>query len=237
MDQNLERFLDQDPLGKLFELVAEVRQPFLGRLALRYPNIGRALSRVSAETRAKLAFKDEASIRQSAEILGVSFEELKGYFDILCSIEEELTALTKEAVSYSTLRRSGGALLHHSPVTKIKDGKMPADSLKPYIVYWSGDWCFPCQLTKPTFARLSRFFDRCSLYYCVDDELRRSQGVRLVPQLVAYFPDGGRVFSRCGTTTRELWDNLNLLITVGRGFSGEGTLVCSDGQCRIEPTV
>uniref|UniRef100_A0A832E100 Thioredoxin domain-containing protein n=1 Tax=candidate division WWE3 bacterium TaxID=2053526 RepID=A0A832E100_UNCKA len=182
--------------------------------------------------RAKLNFSTEAHMRLSAAALEVTYEELKGYFDLSRSLKDELTARRKEAVRFNTLRRSGNSLLQHSPVVRIKGDELPADSLKPYIIYWSARWCFPCQLTKPTFARLARFFDRCPLFFGEDNNFRR---VKFVPQLVAYLPDGSQIGSDCGGTTRELWDHLNLLVTLGSAFRGNGMLVCDEQGCRIEP--
>ena len=234
MNPGLERLLKEDPMGKLFAASEKASQFFYDRLTQQYPHVVRALNeaRESAETRAKLNFKDEEGRRRSAEILGISFEDLQSYFELHHSLVDELVARRKEAVGYSTLRRSGAALLHHSPVAKIKVEELPADSLKPYIVYWSADWCFPCQLTKPTFARLARFFDKCPLFFGEDNNFSR---VKFVPQLVAYLPGGAQVGSDCGENTQELWEHLNLLITLGRNFQGNGELVCDEQGCRIDP--
>ncbi|OGC38552.1 hypothetical protein A2V54_03540 [candidate division WWE3 bacterium RBG_19FT_COMBO_53_11] len=237
MDPNLARLLEEDPMGKLFAAAEEASRPFTNHLAQQYPRVKQALEEAhnSPEMRAKLNFSTEAHMRLSAAALGVTYEELKGYFDLSQSMKEGLTARRREAVRYSTLRRSGAALLHRAPVIKIRHGKLLNEPFKPYIVLFSTGWCFWCQLVKPTFARLAYFFDRCELLYCKDEELAKAEGVRFFPQLVAYFPGGIKVRSECGNTTRELWNNLNLLITLGRGFAErEGTLVCSDGECRVE---
>jgi len=236
MDSTLQRLLEDDPLGKLFAAVDEVDRPFNDHLNQQYPGVRPAFDRAREipDLAAKLDLSTESNIRRSADLLDLKFSDLRGYLDLSKSLREEWAARRKEAVKYGFLRRSGAALMHRSPVTKVKDGRMPDDGLKPYIMYWSGDWCFPCQLTKPTFARLAHFFDRCRLFYCADDELRRSQRIRFVPCLAVYLPDGSSVTAPCGGTALELWENLNALLTLGQNFRGEGMLVCDEQGCRIE---
>ena len=126
-------------------------------------------------------------------------------------------------------------LLFLSPITVVDATNFPRDEKEPVIVFFSADWCFPCQITKPVFARLSHFFDKAGLYYCADVEVREREGIEWIPQLVAYFPDG-KISSHCGGTTEELWNNLNMLITLGRDATGDNELVCGEGGvCALQP--
>src|SRR3990170_4880431 len=235
MDPTLARLLEEDPMGKLFAAAEEASRPFTNHLAQEYPRVAKAREQALAAG-TKLNFSTEAHMRLSAAALGVTYEELKGYSELSQSMKEGLTARREEAVRYSILRRSGNALLQQSPVVKIKGDELPADSLKPYIVFWSAGWCFWCKLAIPTFARLSRFFYTCPLFFCADEELRQAQGIRFIPQLVMYLPDGSQVGSDCGETAQELWDHLNLLTTLGQRFQGSGMLVCDEQGCRIDST-
>jgi thiol-disulfide isomerase/thioredoxin len=235
MDPTLARLLEEDPMGKLFAAAAEASKPFTDHLAQQYPRLTQSLKE-ARESSTKLDFSSEEGVRASATTLRATYEELQGYLELRRSVMEALDARRKEAVQYNLLRRSGNALLQQSPVVKIKGDELPADSLKPYIVFWSAGWCFWCKLVVPTFARLSRFFDRCPLFFCADEDLRKAQGIRFIPQLVAYLPEG-QVGSDCGGTAQELWDHLNLLITLGQGFRGSGTLVCDEQGCRIDPVI
>jgi hypothetical protein len=91
----------------------------------------------------------------------------------------------------------------------------------------------PCQITKPTFALLARYFDRTKLFYSVDEKLRDREGIKWIPQLVAYLPQA-KVHSDCGGTTAELWQKMNMLVDFGRTFQGTGKLVCTETECKIE---
>ena len=65
---------------------------------------------------------------------------------------------------------------------------------------------------RPTFARLVPFFDKADVFYCHDETLRQDHGVKFIPQFVAHFPDGARVSSHVGSTTREVWETMSKLI-------------------------
>ena len=106
---------------------------------------------------------------------------------------------------------------------------------RPMLVLYSADWCDPCRWLRPTFARLVRFYDKAEVRYCNEDEWRRSRGVDFIPQFVAYFPNGARVNCDAGSTTKELWETMNKLITLGESWSGEGELVCDQYSSAIVP--
>jgi len=235
MEPALERLLEEDPMGKLFASAREASRPFTDHLAQEYPHVARAINE-ARESHTKLNFSTEAHLRLSASTLRATYEELQGYLELSRSLNDALDARRKEVVQYNLLRRSGNSLLQHSPVIKINDSRMPRNEVRPYIVFWSAGWCFWCKLVIPTFARLSRFFYTCPLFFCADEELRQAQGIRFIPQLVMYLPDGSQVGSDCGETAQELWDHLNLLTTLGQRFQGSGMLVCDEQGCRIDST-
>lgn len=112
----------------------------------------------------------------------------------------------------------------------------PPEADMPCLVFVSASWCPPCKVIKPTFYELARNFSKARVFYADADELDAwKQGVEFVPQLVAFFPGGKKVTASCGSSTTELWKNMNLLFTVGASYKGEhGELVCTDTECSIK---
>lgn len=128
-------------------------------------------------------------------------------------------------------------MIKKSPITVINRETFPQDSERPFIVFYSADWCGPCQTIKPAYLRISRFFDKAKLYYYASDEIFKERPeIKFVPQIVAYLVNGSSVHSDCGANTKKLWDNMNLMLTLGENFSGTGELICTETECQIKPT-
>ena len=87
---------------------------------------------------------------------------------------------------------------------------------------------------RPTFARLVPFFkEKAEVFYCHDDEWRRSRGIDSIPRFEMYFPSGAVVGSHVPGTTREIWETMNNLLTLGKSYTGKGMLECTDEKCEI----
>ena len=234
--ETFEQLLKEDPMGTLFDKADAVPNSDAEEIrrlsALMYPAMERIKDQpgFSNEWHA-INFNTKRGIARAAELLGVSQEDLGA----LMRLSGQHHKQVERAINLPTLKRSWKRLLYSSPVEEIAMENFPGETDRPFIVFYSADWCFPCQLTKPTFARLARFFDKAKLFYTKNDALCERENVKGVPQLVAYLPGGAKVHSYCGGTTQELWDRMNLLITLGQGFTGTGELVCTDAECRIEP--
>lgn len=140
-------------------------------------------------------------------------------------------------VSNAVLIRSWRALKQRAKIKDIGEKDFPKTFGRPMLVLYSADWCAPCRIMRPTFARLVPFFDKAEVRYCHEEDWgwRQSQGVNGIPQFVAYFPNGARVNSSVGSTTKEVWDTMNKLITLGMSWGGEGELRCTEESCAIVP--
>ncbi|MDA2922238.1 thioredoxin family protein [Patescibacteria group bacterium AH-259-L07] len=233
--KTLKQLLADDPLDTLYRKIDEIYKRYSKR-SEKYKDTAQALANGSQdkETAKKLKdldWKNDKDLEKAASILGVKLEALKSLIRIRIEATDEL----EELKNITSLKKSWKMLLKNSPITEIDGMTFPFDSDRPFIVFYSANWCMPCHMTKPTFARLSRFFTKAKLFYSSDRALRKEQGIEFIPQLVAYLPNGARVSSDCGGTTKELWNNMNLLISMGQNFKGNGTLVCTDTECKIEP--
>ncbi|MEK7090011.1 MAG: thioredoxin family protein, partial [Patescibacteria group bacterium] len=150
-------------------------------------------------------------------------------------LEETIDKELKKRVA-NPYKATWKRLVKKSPITVISRETFPGDENRPFIIFYSADWCGPCQAIKPSYLKLSNFFDKAKLYYYASDEIFAERPeIKFVPQLVAYLVNGSNIHSRCGGSAKELWDNMNLMLTLGENFTGTGELVCSDTECRIEP--
>lgn len=235
----LERLLRADPLGAMWKKVNDKGQEAYDIYGEEFETesfqtanslLREAMTKdpqKNAFIRQQNAYTDEG-IAAIAEICGANFEDLKRYLELSTFIHT-----AGEKAYKPTLKHSWRALLPRSNIIPLGKDEFPAATNKPFIIFYSADWCFPCWVTKPTFARLSRFFDKAPLFYTSDDGLRQREGIKYVPYLVVYLANGSAVISQCGQTTEKLWNALNTLITLGKGFEGRGELVCDENECKI----
>jgi len=156
----------------------------------------------------------------------------------LINIREELVFLAdkfKKGGPNVALIRSWRALKKKAGIKDVDEKDFPKTLERPMLVLYSADWCPPCRMMRPTFARLVPFFDKAEVHYThVEDwKWAKSQGVKGIPQFVAYFPNGARVSSNVGSTTKEIWETMHKLIALGRGWEGAGELVCDGDSCKI----
>ena len=231
----LGQLLEEDPLGKIYEAQNKARDAFkTNERYSPYKRTNDSLRGVNEETQIRLIPLDEHTEegqRAIAEILGLAPADVKAFAEF----RDEMHDAMGKAADLPGLKQQWEDLLPHTSIRKITPETFPTAEDKPFIVFYSADWCEPCHMTKPTFARLSFFFDKADLFYCPDETVRAEQGIEFIPQLVAYFPNGARVWSYAYPSTKGLWEAMNNLIALGQGFTGRGTLVCTENYCSIEP--
>lgn len=234
--QDVEKLFEEDPLGTLGQKLESVHEEW-GTKFEPYKHVSEAYHRIGKDgkLRAKIrdagGFETEESTAKSAEILGISTEDLRAYL----ALGKQCNEAEKAAVDVEQLKLEWAQLITSAPLNELTIGSFPKRVGEPFLVLYTTDWCMPCQLLKPTFARLSHFFDKAPLHYSFDDALMKQEDVGFIPQFVAYFPDGSKVYSGCGENTREVWDTMHKLMTLGFGFKGKGRLECSGEECRINP--
>ena len=166
-----------------------------------------------------------------AEILKVNIEDLESYEKL-----DKAHAKEYEKRVSGPRKALWKRMVKKSPITVINRETFPGDDQRPFIVFYSADWCGPCQAIKPAYLKLSLFFDKARLFYYAADEIFKERPeIKFVPQLVAYLPNGSTVHSGCGGSAKKLWDNMNLMLTLGENFNGTGELVCTETECRIQP--
>ena len=234
-NQTLESILDEDELGTIFERANTVQDEFMNRPDT-FTDVGESMARsrqdpALSEQMLALDPKAENFNERLAELLSLDVERVAGFMQF----REEMGLAMRELMDNDNLKESWNELMETSPIQKIGLANFPTGATDPFIVFYSADWCGPCHATKPTFARLAPFFEKATLYYSNDAELAQREEAVFWPQLVAYFPDGKKIRSVCGDTAQQLWDTLNLLITQGEAFDGDGMLICDEEGCHIEP--
>lgn len=166
-----------------------------------------------------------------AALLGLPLETIDNAHQYVTGFMDAYTT----SVSDQMLLRSWRALKYRANIPDVGPGNFPTVLTKPFLVLYSADWCPPCRVIRPTFARLRRFFDKADVGYCHNEEWRKSKGIDFIPQFVAYFPGGAEVHSHVPDNTREIWETMNNLVVLGQSFQGKGNLVCTDDSCTIVP--
>lgn len=238
----LDQLLHADPVGTLYEKIEEAGKLYdLAHFddAMRSKATGDKWRSSNEEKNpelrdrlAKLDITTPEGFRASVELHGISYADMKHWKKFR---EDRLTSIVS-VFDETALIRSWRVLKSRAKITDVGEKNFPTELERPMLVLYSADWCGPCVLIRPTFARLVPFFDNADVRYCHDDEYRRNCGIAFIPQFVAYFPNGSSVFSHVPRTAREIWNTMNKLVVLGQSFSGEGELVCTEESCSIVPT-
>lgn len=234
--QGVEELLRENTLGQLNQKLELVHEQWATKFK-PYKHVSEAYYRIEKDKnllekiREAGGFETEESVAKSAEILGIFADDLKAYL----TLGKQYNEAMKAAVDVEPLKQEWAQLLESAPLHELTLDSFPEQAIEPFLVLYTTDLCMPCQLLKPTFARLSHHFEKAPLHYSFDNALMKREAICFIPQFVAYFPDGGKVYSGCGETTQEVWDTMHKLMTLGKGFKGQGRLECSGEECRINP--
>lgn len=234
MPYTLESLLEEDSLGKLNQKLEAVHKEW-GTKFKPYVHVSEAYHKMGSDNELREKVREaggldtDESIAKSAEILGISKEDLKAYLNLGGQCSEAMARVA----NVPQLKAEWTKLLETAPLRELTLDSFPKEFKKLFIVLYTTDWCLPCHVLKPTFARLSFFSDKAPLFFSLDDNLMEREEISSVPQLVAHFPNKGKVYSSCADTTREVWDTMQKLITLGKGFEGNGRLECSENECKI----
>lgn len=240
MAYTLEELLRTDPMGSLYKAFEDASGAYAAQHAEDDATVRKHFERMQA-----LA-KEKPELRGKWAEHGIDTPKgrraLASLFDIP---ENELLRIKKfqdgarrareKVATATTLIRSWRALKRKAGIRDIESKDFPKTLERPMLVLYSADWCPPCRMMRPTFARLVPFFDKADVRYCHEEDWtwRQSQGVSGIPQFVAYFPNGARVNGDVGSTTKEIWDTMNALIALGKNWEGKGELVCDENSCKI----
>ena len=237
----LDDLLKADPLTALYATIeaaeknyAEANPEHASRYQATVEEISAKYEDPELEKKvAQHSWATEDGVRAIAFLYEVTAERLKQALEFT----KGQHAAVDKAVNEKTLIRSWHALKRKAGIKDVGEKDFPKMLERPMLVLFSADWCGPCRMMRPTFARLVPFFDKADVRYCHEDEWRRGQGVHFIPQFIAYFPNGAKVSSEVGGNTCEIWDTMNKLITLGASWTGEGELVCDKYSCAIVPKI
>ena len=69
----------------------------------------------------------------------------------------------------------------------------------------------------------------------MDEILAKREGVTFFPELVAYLPNGSKLFAKTGVSTRELWNTMQKMLEVGQVAPLTAFIDCSHGNFTTEP--
>ncbi len=232
----LSDLLALDPVGTLYRQMGNDHEAFIAAhkeahgVFLSVIKAKGALRESSPEQFAAVQQLDantETGKAEIARILGISAETIAQAQTHLANMIRATSAPAH------TLIRSWRALKARANIADLAPEDFPFVLTRPMLTLYSADWCPPCRVMRPTFARLVPFFDKAEVRYCHDDELQKDRGVQFIPQFVASFPNGAEVSSHVPATTQGIWDTMNNLIVLGKNWEGKGELSCTDEKCEI----
>lgn len=234
----LEQLLHADPITALYAQMEnamneyELKEPVGAKISELVLKKWRAACEKKPELRIEFQkhdFRTTEGLRVYAQLLDIPESEMLDWRDFFIAKMDA----RKNAVNDETLIRSWRQLKTKAKIRDVGESNFPDKFDHPMLVLYSADWCPPCRIMRPTFARLVLFFDKAEVRYCHEDEYRRGRGIEFIPQFVAYFPNGSSVSSRVGGNAREVWGNMHKLVTLGERFVGNGELVCNDEYCEV----
>jgi thiol-disulfide isomerase/thioredoxin len=237
----LEDLLCVDPIGTIHreqdEAIASFNKLHPALLST-FQNVARAQAAACRADPGLVARSNEYRIttksgrRSTSLLLNLPLEDVLSAYEYHRAFVRMISKITPRG----SLIRSWYNEKKRVSIVDVGKDNFPTTITRPMLVLYSADWCPPCRIMRPTFARLVSFFDKADVRYCHDDEWRITRGVKFIPQFVAYFPDGSSVSAHVGSTTQQVWDTMNNLIMLGKNFKGHGTLTCTDEKCEINPT-
>ncbi len=108
------------------------------------------------------------------------------------------------------LEKINGQNFHESAFEAVND--VPDFSGKPQLFFISKQNCSGCEIIKPAMAKLSHHLtEKADLFY-VGSEVAKKLGINVFPTLYVRHEEGGMVNLLGGSSTEELWYELNKFI-------------------------
>lgn len=227
----LNQILEENYFGKLINKAKEASEGLRQEFKEVFASVDKAISKLPEEDLRSLDITCEEGIKHASKVLGLPVQLLTEYF----TKSMEITEAIDEILDYDNLEKIWKEFLPQTNITVVdKNSFSDISSKKPYLIFYSAEWCKPCKMRKPMFAKLAPFFYKANLFFTEDEDFAKEQGVDAYPSMVAYFPNGTKVKTTLPLTEKDLWETMNNLIVLGKGFKGEGVLICTETECKIE---
>lgn len=161
----LDDLLRADPVGSLYAALqvaddaflasnaadakeAEETYAYLKKLYAEHPTLYDDLRVIDARTTEGLA--------KASQLIGIPGEQLRRVKHFSTERQKAGDCVVPDAM----LVRSWRALKYRAGIKDVGQKDFPKTLDRPMLVLYSADWCSPCRMMRPTFARLVPFFDR-----------------------------------------------------------------------------
>jgi len=229
----LEKLLEDDPLTKAMTETNEAIRDIENKCSAGFEAFKAMQESIMANYAniTDLDLDKKKELLDAAEILGTSIDNLAKYH----MIDKKICAEVREKVTIPLIEE-GKKLIGESPVVKIVDGTLPAEEEKPYLVLYTAQWCGPCRIMKPTFARLAHYFDKGKLFYTEDGlnigasnpeftKLSKKERVVGYPSLVSYVGQA-KLHHAGASDTKHLWEAMNQLVIMAEPYAKKDYLGC-----------